>query len=64
MLFLISLSVCFCNVVGEALMVELAGAKHNQDSQSNVALFFGSKAVGGLLSAYFSGYLLQYLTKR
>lgn len=29
LLFMISLSVCFCNVVGEALMVELAGAKYN-----------------------------------
>jgi hypothetical protein len=32
LLFMISLSVCFCNVVGEALMVELAGSKYNSDS--------------------------------
>ncbi len=31
-LFTISLSVCFCNVIGEALMVELAGSKHNSNS--------------------------------
>ncbi|CAD8063197.1 unnamed protein product [Paramecium primaurelia] len=45
----------------EALMVEQCASDH---AANNVSVFFGFKAAGGLISAYFSGMLLMYLTKR
>lgn len=36
----------------------------NDHAANNVSVFFGFKAAGGLLSAYFSGMLLMYLTKK
>lgn len=51
----------------EALLVEVSGTKNsNSDGQKatkNVSLFFGIKATGTLITAYFSGYSLKYLTK-
>ncbi|CAD8073231.1 unnamed protein product [Paramecium sonneborni] len=61
LLIMISSSVCICNVVGEALMVEQCANDH---AANNVSVFFGFKATGGLISAYFSGMLLMYLTKK
>ncbi|CAD8162703.1 unnamed protein product [Paramecium pentaurelia] len=55
LLIMISSSVCICNVVGEALMVEQCANDH---AANNVSVFFGFKAAGGLISAYFSGMLL------
>lgn len=35
----------------------------NDHAANNVAIFFGFKATGGMISSYFSGYLLTYLSK-
>lgn len=46
LLFLIALSFVFCNVVTEAMLVELSSDEH---TARNVSLFFGMRAVGGLI---------------
>ncbi|CAK76688.1 unnamed protein product (macronuclear) [Paramecium tetraurelia] len=70
LLFLIQLSICFVNVVGEAILVEVAAQASREQRQNNfqhgasrnVSIFFGVRAVGSLLSAYSSGALLHYFT--
>lgn len=47
----------------EALLVEASGTHSNDSATKNVSIFFGIKAFGTLLTAYFSGYALKYLTK-
>lgn len=66
-IFTISLCSAFCNVIGEALVVETSKKQAAGDANSgskNVSLFFGVRAFGYLCSAYFSGMLLEYLDKR
>jgi len=46
LLFLIALSFVFCNVVTEAMLVELSQEEH---TARNVSLFFGMRAFGGLI---------------
>jgi len=61
----VQIASAFCNVIGEALMVE-----QSQDSglpeqaSKNVSLFFGVRSVGVLLTAYTSGLLLQLVRKQ
>jgi len=62
-----SASTCFCNVIGEALVVELSQKQSKTDKNSgakNVSMFFMTKSIGSLLTAFSSGALLQYLDKR
>ena len=60
-----NISTCFCNVIGEALVVEESQkSNHAQEKAANyVTLFFGAKAVGILLTSYTSGYLLEIVSK-
>jgi MFS family permease len=62
-----SISTAFCNVIGEALVVELS-QKQSADDQNagakNVSIFFMTKAIGSLMTAFSSGALLQYMDKR
>jgi folate/biopterin transporter len=64
-LCLINIGVCFCNVIGEALIVEESQkTNHDQSKASNyVSLFFGTRALGTLITAYSSGYLLEVMDK-
>lgn len=58
---------CFINVIGEALIVELSQKQSKTDKNSgakNVSMFFMTKSIGSLLTAFSSGALLQYLEKR
>ncbi|CAD8092194.1 unnamed protein product [Paramecium sonneborni] len=70
LLFLIQLSTCFVNVVGEAILVEVAAQSSRQQTNfqhgasKNVSIFFGVRAFGTLISAFFSGQLLHYFTKQ
>lgn len=61
-----NISTCFCNVIGEALVVEESQkSNHDQTKAANyVTLFFGARAVGTLLTSYTSGYLLEVVTKQ
>jgi folate/biopterin transporter len=73
-LLVIQTSVCFCNVIGEALVVEESKKVHkfqeslekqeNHENASNfVTLFFGARAAGTVLTAYFGGILLDLTSK-
>jgi folate/biopterin transporter len=61
---LTSLSVAFSDVIVDSLVVERARKEAIQDAGSLQSLCWGASAVGGLLTAYFSGLLLQYFTAR
>jgi folate/biopterin transporter len=59
-----SLSVAFSDVIVDSLVVERARAESLTDSGSLQSLCWGASALGGLLTAYFSGSLLQYFSNR
>jgi MFS family permease len=73
---LINVSISFCNVIGEAIMVETSQVDESDDSDSsfsvaqydntkaatNVSLYLSLTACSSLVSSYFGGMLLDYLT--
>lgn len=65
-LSLIQVSVCFCNVIGEALVVEESQKNlHTQENASKyVSIFFGARALGTVLTAYCGGLLLEVVPKQ
>jgi folate/biopterin transporter len=65
-LLLIQITVCFCNVIGEALVVEESQKTSNtqQEASKYVTLFFGVRAVGTILTAYTGGLLLEVVDKK
>lgn len=52
----------FCNVIGEAIVVEQS--QREGDASKFVSLFFGVRATGMILTAYFSGLLIELLDKK
>lgn len=62
-LFLISLSTSFCSTVAEALIVESSMGRSFSIGAINVTEFMSAKAVGSLSVAYFSGYLLERISR-
>jgi folate/biopterin transporter len=59
-----SLSVAFSDVIVDSLVVERARAESQAKAGSLQSLCWGSTALGGLITAYFSGVLLEYFTTR
>jgi folate/biopterin transporter len=59
-----SLSVAFSDVIVDSLVVERARQESVGDAGSLQSLCWGASAVGGILTAYFSGSLLQHFTTR
>jgi folate/biopterin transporter len=61
-------SVCtaFCNVIAEALVVEESQRQGATQSQAtkNVTFFFALRAIGYMLTAYLSGFLIEALSVR
>lgn len=57
-----SLSVAFSDVIVDSLVVERARAESVGDAGSLQSLCWGTSALGGLLTAYFSGSLLQHFS--
>ncbi|WP_390883497.1 folate/biopterin family MFS transporter [Kovacikia minuta] len=57
-----SLSVAFSDVIVDSLVVERARKESVGDAGSLQSLCWGASAVGGLLTAYFSGSLLQHFS--
>merc|ERR1712176_37041 len=53
----------FCSAVAEALVVENTAGKSLDQSAENVSDFITSKALGSLVVAYFSGYMLEKTSK-
>ena len=61
-ILLTSLSVAISDVIVDSLIVERAREESLVQSGSLQSLSWGASALGGLLTAYFSGLLLQHLT--
>lgn len=59
-----SLSVAFSDVIVDSLVVERARQESVGDAGSLQSLCWGSSAVGGLMTAYFSGSLLEHFSTR
>ena len=61
-ILLTSLSVAISDVIVDSLIVERARKESLSQSGSLQSLSWGCSALGGLITAYFSGLLLQHLT--
>lgn len=59
-----SLSVAVSDVIVDSLVVERARVESQADAGSLQSLCWGASAVGGLITAYFSGLLLEHFTTR
>ncbi|MCW5312903.1 folate/biopterin family MFS transporter [Nostoc sp. KVJ3] len=59
-----SLSVAMSDVIVDSLVVERARGESQTKAGSLQSLCWGASAIGGLITAYFSGLLLQYFTTR
>ena len=59
-----SLSVAVSDVIVDSLVVERARSESQADAGSLQSLCWGASAVGGLITAYFSGMLLEHFTTR
>lgn len=59
-----SLSVAFSDAIVDALVVERARSESLEKSGSLQSLCWGASAMGGLLTAYFGGLLLEHFTTR
>lgn len=61
---LTSLSVAFSDVIVDSIVVERARAESQVEAGSLQSLCWGSSAVGGLITAYLGGFLLEHFTTR
>ncbi|MCU0568501.1 MAG: folate/biopterin family MFS transporter [Oculatellaceae cyanobacterium Prado106] len=61
---LCSLSVAVSDVIVDSLVVERARSESVKDAGSLQSLTWGASAVGGLITAYFSGVLLEHFSNR
>jgi len=61
-MLLISVSVAIADVIADSLVVERARAESNASVGSLQSLTWGIAALGGLITAYLSGWLLEKLT--
>ncbi|MFB2836011.1 folate/biopterin family MFS transporter [Floridanema evergladense] len=59
-----SLSVAFSDVIVDSLVVERARGESISDAGSLQSLSWGASALGGLITAYLSGFLLQHFSTR
>lgn len=59
-----SLSVAFSDVIVDSLVVERARRESVQDAGALQSICWGSSALGGLITAYFSGFLLEQFSNR
>lgn len=59
-----SLSVAFSDVIVDSLVVERARKESVQQAGSLQSACWGASAVGGLITAYFSGFLLEHFSNR
>ncbi len=59
-----SLSVAVSDVIVDSLVVERARVESQADAGSLQSLCWGTAALGGLITAYFSGLLLEHFTTR
>ncbi|MCJ8278519.1 MAG: folate/biopterin family MFS transporter [Rivularia sp. ALOHA_DT_140] len=63
-ILLSSLSVAVSDVIVDSLVVERARAESQAEAGSLQSVCWGASAFGGLITAYFSGFLLEHFTTR
>ena len=63
-IMLSSLSVAVSDVIVDSLVVERARAESQTEAGSLQSLCWGASALGGIITAYFSGILLEHFTTR
>jgi folate/biopterin transporter len=63
-ILLSSLSVAVSDVIVDSLVVERARAESQAEAGSLQSICWGASAFGGLITAYFSGFLLEHFTTR
>ena len=63
-ILLSSLSVAVSDVIVDSLVVERARAESQSEAGSLQSICWGASAFGGLITAYFSGFLLEHFTTR
>jgi MFS family permease len=61
---LISLSVAVSDVIADSLVIERARTESNSDTGSLQSLCWAASALGGLITAYLSGSLLEHFSTR
>ncbi|MCM0590426.1 MAG: folate/biopterin family MFS transporter [Gloeotrichia echinulata DVL01] len=61
---LCSLSIAVSDVIVDSMVVERVKSESQADAGSLQSLCWGSSALGGLITAYFSGMLLEHFTTR
>lgn len=59
-----SLAIAVSDVIVDSIVVERARSESVKDAGSLQSLCWGSTALGGLLTAYFSGFLLEHFSNR
>jgi folate/biopterin transporter len=67
MIFLINLTLSFCSILGEAIVVELSQLEtENQDSKAKdlVSMFFFAKTLGEVISSYLKGLFVDIMPLR
>ncbi|MGB3636808.1 MAG: folate/biopterin family MFS transporter [Rivularia sp. (in: cyanobacteria)] len=63
-ILLSSLSVAVSDVIVDSLVVERARSESQAEAGSLQSICWGASAFGGLITAYFSGFLLEHFTTR
>mmetsp|Transcript_61891 Transcript_61891/g.128020 ORF Transcript_61891/g.128020 Transcript_61891/m.128020 type:complete len:505 (+) Transcript_61891:100-1614(+) len=64
MMFIASMAIGFSNVIAEGMVVEKSRGESQEFASHLQATVHGAQAVGGIIAAYFSGLLLDYITNR
>ncbi len=59
-----SLSIAFSDVIADSLVVERVHQESHQSTGSLQSLCWGASALGGLITAYLSGFLLEHFSNR
>lgn len=57
-----SLSIAISDVIADSLVVERARSENLADAGSLQSLCWGTSAIGGIITAYLSGFLLEYFS--
>jgi len=63
-MFLASMALSITNVIAEGMLVEKSRGQTQEFASHLQAFVHGAQAVGGIIAAYFGGFLLSYLADR
>uniref|UniRef100_A0A7S0EYR4 Major facilitator superfamily (MFS) profile domain-containing protein n=1 Tax=Hanusia phi TaxID=3032 RepID=A0A7S0EYR4_9CRYP len=63
-MFIASMGMAVSNVIAEGMVVEKSRGQTQEFASHLQAFVHGAQAIGGIIAAYFGGFLLQYLADR